>query len=164
MSANLKDRLVADLDMTKAANMMTLTTFTSDGNEKKRLTFNINRLVLSAGLAVVAWLALTEGVEQLERHQRREEAAELRPEMEKLANEGKTAASLWLVQNYFNENKARLAQLANDGNPEAMFQQGFVSLRSGDKAGGMRWLEKSAAAGFAPAIHAIQRSEREKKR
>jgi hypothetical protein len=44
-----------------------------------------------------------------------------------------------------------------------MFQQGFVLLRSGDKEGGMQWLKKSAAVGFAPAIRAIQRSAHDQK-
>jgi len=146
-----------------AATMMKLTTFAPDGSEKGQVTFNINRLVFRVGLAVLAWVFLPEGVKTLERRQHLEEAAELRPVMEKLASEGKVAASLWLVENYFDENKQRLAQLAADGNPEAMFQQGLGLLRSGDKEGGMRWLEKSAAAGYAPAIRAIQRSERDHK-
>ena len=134
---------------------MTVVVHHRDGSEKSRIAVTKKAVVVGMAMLFLGFVALTDGPAQLEQMQRRNNAAELRPTMEKLADDGNEAASLWLVKNYFSENKTRLAQLAAHGNVEAMYVQGRLEIASRHVDEGQRLIAAAAAKGYAPAIQDI---------
>jgi hypothetical protein len=136
---------------------MTVVVHHRDGSEKNRIPVTKKAVVVGMAMLFLGFIALTDGPAQLEQMQRRNDAAELRPTMEKLADDGNEAASLWLVKNYFSENKLRLAQLAAQGNVEAMYVQGRLKIASRHVDEGQRLIAAAAAKGYAPAIQDINR-------
>lgn len=79
-----------------------------------------------------------------------------RPVMENLANAGGDAAGLWLVKNYPEDNHQRLPELVAKGYAEAMFYQGVLQSRGGDKEVGQLLIEQSAGKGYLPAMQLLE--------
>lgn len=139
--------------------VFTITSYGKDGNEQKKYSIKKSG-VIKVGLAAVAvWLLASVGSDELGKWAKREDADSLKPKMEALANQDQDEAALWMMKHYWAANKQRLAPLAAKGNPEAMFQQGLLQMRSGDKGGGIRWVEKSAAVGYVEAIQYLDRAK-----
>jgi TPR repeat protein len=103
--------------------------------------FGIGLLILN-GPDVEAW-------------EKRREIDARRPVMEKLANEGKVEAALWMIQNYPRESEDRMAQLASRGYALALFYQGLLLLHNKDRvddADGLRVIQQAAEQGYLPAM------------
>ncbi|MDQ1817764.1 hypothetical protein RBA41_31135 [Massilia sp. CCM 9210] len=141
--------------------IITVTVHGKDGGDRKNYSIRESGLIklFLAVTAVVAAISIGGG--ELDRWEKRNKADALKPKMEELANKGHDEAALWMMKHYWTSNKQRLAALATKGNPEAMLQQGFIQLESGDKAGGMGWIEKAAAVGNADAIRFIEHTKKE---
>jgi hypothetical protein len=134
---------------------MTFIVHERDGTEKKRIVLTSNGLLKGFIGAILIAAFFNIGIPELEQWAKQQGSDALRPTMEALANDGKDEASLWLAKHYIKENEQRLADLAARGNAEAMYMQGLLLARQGDKEGGKRLMEQSAAKGFAPAVEQI---------
>ncbi len=87
--------------------------------------------------------------------EKRREIDARRPVMEKLANEGKVEAALWMIQNYPRESEDRIAQLASRGYALALFYQGLLLSHNKDRVGGadgLREIKLAAEQGYLPAM------------
>lgn len=141
------------------ATVMTFIFHNPDGSERKRLIVTPKALLVAFVITVLGAAVMLNGPNELERMLHRQEAAELRPTMEQLASEGKEAASLWLVKNYFPENKQRMADLVASGNAEAMYVQGMIDKANGRVDVGDGLIAAAAEKGYAPAVQDLSRKD-----
>lgn len=139
----------------KGTILLTLVTYNNCGLEKGRLDLTYRAMVIAACTACFAIIILPELQRSLCEWLKREEAAEMRPTMEKLASEGHDAAAVWLVKNYLPDNRERLSELIKKGNPEAMFLEGRRQIWLGRKEQGEQLIANSAQKAFVPAVQHI---------
>ena len=141
--------------------IFTVISHDKDGSERKSYSIKESSLIKTLLVVAGVWFAVSVGGDELGKWEKRNNADALKPKMEALANQGQDEASLWMMKHYWSSNKQRLAPLAAKGNAEAMLQQGIIQVRGGDKASGMAWIEKAAAAGNADAIQFIEREKKQ---
>jgi hypothetical protein len=88
--------------------------------------------------------------------QRRIDIAKIASTIEPLAQQGKPDAVIWVAINEPDKDGGRLMQVAQAGNAQAM---GLVAekLWATDRAASHSWMERSASAGYAPAVAWLSR-------
>lgn len=139
--------------------LLTMVAYNNSGQEKGRLELTYRSMLIAACTVCFATIILPELPRSLSEWQRREEAAETRPTMKKLASEGHNAAALWFVKNYIPDNRQRLSALTQKEDPEAMFLDGGRKIRLGRKEQGQQLIANSAEKSFVPAIQHIFRNK-----
>ena len=109
----------------------------------------------AGAFSVLCLVLLIMSIPDLKAWEKRREIDAHRPVMEKLANEGKVEAALWMIQNYPRESEDRMAQLASRGYALALFYQGILLLHNKDRvddADGLRVIQQAAEQGYLPAM------------
>lgn len=86
-----------------------------------------------------------------------------RPAMERLADEGKDQAALWMVQHYPQESGNRLPALVAKGYAEALYYQGaLMQYDKGEKIAnpaGLQLIQQAADQGYLPAIQFLENNK-----
>ena len=144
---------------TRTANDVVMTAIYSrwDGTVKVcKLTRKRGWFLASILLALCLWFSA--GSDALSSWAKRQDEKTQRPIMEKLANDGKDYAALWLVQHFPEESAPRLPALVAKGYPEALLFQGLYMARDGDKKGARKMIEEAAEKGYMPAIQTLDRN------
>lgn len=109
-------------------------------------------VLLSTGAVIVDGISRT-----FSDHWNQQELHKAKARMERLAEEGHIPAALWLVTNYFEENRGRLPGLADRGIADAQYLHGLLLIREGSMEEGERYMEMASAQGHWPAMRELAR-------
>ena len=125
----------------------------------------ITRRQVAIGIAFVVGLFLifTLGLDAVSSLAKHYDTDARRPMMEKLADEGKDHAALWMVEHYPQESPNRLPALVEKGYAEALFYQGtLMQYDKGEKItnqDGLRLIQQAADQGYLPAIQFLENNK-----
>lgn len=134
--------------------------YNKDGSVKREYKITDRHVIKYGLIASLACFLLPVAVDQFDGWVKQQYRDAMRPKMEELANQGKDEAALWMAMNFFGSDAHRIPVLAGHGVPEAMYMQGYMLMRKGDKATGMDWVKRAADAGNANAIRFLAASQR----
>lgn len=138
---------------------ITLISHGPKGDVVKKIT---HRQVTIA-IAVIVSLCFTIGSDALSSWAKQYDTDARRPAMEKLADEGKDQAALWMVQHYPQESGNRLPGLVAKGYAEALYYQGaLMQYDKGEKIAnqaGLQLIQQAADQGFLPAIQFLEHNK-----
>lgn len=129
------------------------------GDVAKKITRSRQATALIVGLPILAAMlfiaaTVTENPWVQAWEARRENAA-LRPTMERLADEGKERAAMWMVYHYPDESEKYFSALVADKYADALFYNGLLEYNNGKNAPnqtGLQMIRQAANQGFMPAI------------
>lgn len=125
----------------------------------------ITRRQVTIALAVVVgmFFCFTVGSDALSSWAKQYDTDARRPAMEKLADEGKDQAALWMVQHYPQESSNRLPALVAKGYAEALYYQGaLMQYDKGEKIAnqaGLQLIQQAADQGYLPAIQFLENNK-----
>ena len=134
-------------------------------NPKGDVVKKITRRQVTNAVAVVIFLfgCFTIGSDALSSWAKRYDTDARRPAMEKLADEGKDQAALWMVQHYPQESANRLPALVAKGYAEALYYQGaLMQYDKGEKIAspaGLQLIQQAADQGYLPAIQFLENNK-----
>lgn len=134
-------------------------------NPKGDVVTKITRRQVTNAVAVIVFLfgCFTIGSDALSSWAKRYDTDARRPAMEKLADEGKDQAALWMVQHYPQESANRLPALVAKGYAEALYYQGaLMQYEKGEKINnqaGLQLIQQAADQGFLPAIQFLENNK-----
>lgn len=134
-------------------------------NPKGDVVKKITRRQVTNAVAVMVFLfgCFTVGSDALSSWAKQYDTDARRPAMERLADEGKDQAALWMVQHYPQESGNRLPALVAKGYAEALYYQGaLMQYDQGKKIAnpaGLQLIQQAADQGYLPAIQFLENNK-----
>lgn len=140
---------------------ITLISHNSNGDVVKKITHR--QVTIAIAVILGLFFCFSVGSDALSSWAKRYDTDARRPAMEKLADEGKDQAALWMVQHYPQESANRLPALVAKGYAEALYYQGaLMQYDKGEKIAnpaGLQLIQQAANQGYLPAIQFLENNK-----
>lgn len=140
---------------------ITLISHNLKGDVVKKITHR--QVTIAIAVILGLFFCFTVGSDALSSWAKQYDTDARRPAMEKLADEGKDQAALWMVQHYPQESGNRLPALVAKGYAEALYFQGaLMQYDKGEKIAnpaGLQLIQQAADQGYLPAIQFLENNK-----
>lgn len=126
----------------------------------RQATARIASLAIIGAMALIGVMVTSDP--EVKAWEARREAAALRPTMERLADEGKERAAMWMVYHYPDKSEKYLAALVADKYADALFYRGVLEYNNGKNAPNqtsLQMIRQAANQGYMPAIKLLAKKD-----